>query len=658
MAQFLKRIHAAMRMFKGLHYLRELIAFGWPFLRTYRVRFFSGVALGVAYAAINGLSVGVAPLIVNRLQTEPPPIVNKAQVSTPTSAAAFPKNSFQEALDPILKPIQEYSNNLKTTSKAFSTHVKDFLDQWLPRKGRTVTSQEIFGAIFLISFLTTMRGLLNYLSVYCMSWANERMIQDMRCAVVEKLNTLSLSFFNRSTTAELTQRIDQDTSSLQRAFVLGMPDLVKEPLTLFFIACWLTYIDWQLALFAFIFLPACVVPAVILGKKLKKISFLQRQTGVSQGNLILQVLANIRVVKAFGLEKEQGENYRSLSDQLVSHNINANKKKTMVNPIIESVSGVAMGALLAYVFYAGYNLGEIAGFILALGLSFAPIKKLSALNMLLQQTSIGVHRLLDLFKEQPTVKDREKGIVLNGFKDKIVFSNASFSYGDDLVLKDFNLTIPYGSKLGIVGESGSGKSTLVNLLFRFYDVSSGHITIDGNPLPEITVNSLRQQMALVSQEVLLFNRSVAENISYGRTSATRAEIEAAGRAAYADHFIKELPQGYDTLVGECGNRLSGGQRQRIALARAFVRKAPILVLDEATAALDSDSEKEIQLAIDALTSDQTVISVAHRLATLQSMDQIIVLEKGLLVEQGSFQELLKLNGIFTRLAAHQGIHPS
>jgi len=654
MALFLKSDHASPLMFKGFRYLSKMVAFGWPFLRTYRVRFITGIFLGIAYAAVNGLSVGVAPLIVNRLQHETP-LVEAAKVPPP-QVVSMEASGLRASVDKMTQPFQDLSAAVKVKTKAWGDEAKVALEEFLPRKGRPITGLQIFGAVFLITFLTTLRGVLNYLSVYCMSWANERMIQDLRCAVVEKLNSLSLSFFNRSTTAELTQRIDQDTGNLQRAFVIGMPDLVKEPFTLLFICAWLIYIDWRLAMFAFIFLPACVVPAIILGKKLKKISILQRTTTVTQGNVILQVLANIRVVKAFGLEKAQGENYRELSDDLARHNINANKKKTLINPIIESVSGIAMGGLLAYIFYAGYNLGEIAGFMLALGLSFAPIKKIANLNMLFQQTSVGVNRLLELFAEKPSVVNQVKGVYLKKFQQQIEFKDVAFSYGEAPVLQDFNLTIPAGTKVGIVGESGSGKSTLVNLLFRFYDVTAGSVTMDGHLLKDIEITSLRQQMSLVSQEVLLFNRTVAENIAYGCKGATQAEIQAAAKAAFADHFIRQLPLGYDTPVGEWGNRLSGGQRQRIALARAFVRQAPILVLDEATAALDSDSEKEIQQAIDAFSNDQTVISVAHRLATLRSMDMIIVLEKGRLVEQGSFAELLKRNGIFTRLAAHQGIY--
>jgi subfamily B ATP-binding cassette protein MsbA len=639
-------------MFKGFRYLSRMLAFGWPFLRTYWLRFALGMALGVAYAAVNGLSVGVTPLIVKRLEN---PAAASSPPVSPTPAAAADPQSFRGTVDRWTRPVREPAAALGTTIQTSLQTAQSHLDPWLPLRGRPIDNRQIFGAVFLITFLTSARGLLNYFSTYFMNWANERMIQDLRCAVVKKLNSLSLSYFNRSSTGDLITRIDQDTGSLQRAFVLGLPDLVKEPFTLLFVCAWLLYIDWRLALFAFIFLPACVVPIVILGKKVKRVSIKQRQTGVTQASLILQILANIRVVKAFGLEQAQGENYRSLSNQLVGHNIRANKTKSMVNPIIESLTGLAMGALLAYIFYAGYELNQIAGFMLALGISFGPVKKLAGLNMLLQQTSVGVGRLLELFEEEPEVVDRADAKVPSPFSRQIQFQDVSFAYGDTPVIHHLNLTIPQGSKIGIVGESGSGKSTLINLLFRFYDVTSGQILLDGLDLRELRLCEHRRQMSLVSQEVLLFNRSVAENIAYGKDGASRDEIEQAALSAHADHFIRELPEGYDTLVGEWGNRLSGGQRQRIALARAFVRKAPILVLDEATAALDSDSEKAIQAAIDRLSRDQTVISVAHRLATLRSMDRIIVLDKGHLVESGSFEQLLQHDGIFRRLAAHQGI---
>lgn len=286
---------------------------------------------------------------------------------------------------------------------------------------------------------------------------------------------------------------------------------------------------------------------------------------------------------------------------------------------------------------------------------YPSIKKLAALHVLFQQTSVGVERLVNILQEQPSVKEAPQPRPIERFERNVVFENVSFSYGHELVLSDVNLTVPRGFKLGVAGESGSGKSTMVNLMFRFYDPTQGVIKIDGRDLREFSFHSLRQVLALVSQEVVLFDQTVAENIACGKPGATREDVEAAARAAYAHDFIIKLPKGYDTRVGERGVTLSGGQRQRVAIARAFVRNSPILVLDEATAALDSQSEAEVQVAIDRLTENRTVICVAHRLATLARMDSIIVLSQGRIIEQGSFSELLKKKGTFADMARRQGI---
>jgi len=266
-----------------------------------------------------------------------------------------------------------------------------------------------------------------------------------------------------------------------------------------------------------------------------------------------------------------------------------------------------------------------------------------------------VQRLSELLAEEPSVKEPLQPKKLPQFAQEIAFEKVTFAFGEKVVLSDFGLRIPRGYRLGLAGESGCGKTTALNLLFRFYDPSQGSVKIDGLDLREVSTGDLRSQMALVSQDVVIFDQTVAENIGCGRAGATRAEIEAAAKAAFAHDFILQLPQGYETQVGERGVNLSGGQRQRIAIARAFVRNAPILVLDEATAALDSKSEGEVQAAIDALAEHRTVICVAHRLSTLASMDRIIVLSQGKIIEQGSFDELLRAGKTFAGMAAQQGM---
>ncbi len=329
--------------------------------------------------------------------------------------------------------------------------------------------------------------------------------------------------------------------------------------------------------------------------------------------------------------------------------------KELTNPLIEVVAACGVGALVVYLFWTKQSLGDLVTFVTGMALFFVPVKKLAAVHILFEQAGAGVERLVELLREKPSVVEPLHSKPLKTFEREIRFENVDFSYGHNPVLHGVTLRIPRGFKVGIAGESGSGKSTLVNLLFRFYDVTGGSIKIDGLDVRELSFEDLRHPMALVSQDVFVFRTTVVENIAVGRQGATRAEIEAAARAAHAHEFIMQLPQGYETVIGERGMTLSGGQRQRLAIARAFVRNAPILVLDEATASLDSQSEAEVQSAIDLLEENRTVICVAHRLSTLANLDHIIVLSKGQIVEQGTFDELVRARGTFASMAARQGI---
>ena len=329
--------------------------------------------------------------------------------------------------------------------------------------------------------------------------------------------------------------------------------------------------------------------------------------------------------------------------------------KELVNPLIETFSTIGLGVLIIYIFANNYTLPDIVSFLVGIVTMYTPIKKLGNLHVMFKQASVGVDRLQTVMNEQPSVREPANPKPVAAFRSAITLEDISFSYGHTTVLDHLTLSVPRGHRLGIAGESGSGKSTLVNLLFRFYDVTSGAIKVDGLDVREVSAADLRHQMALVSQEIVLFDQTIAENIALGKLGATQAEIEAAAKAANAHEFILQLPQGYATRAGERGVTLSGGQRQRIAIARAFIRNAPILVLDEATASLDSQSESEVQAAIDKLAENRTVICIAHRLATLRSMDQIIVLTRGKIVEQGTFDELVRKGGAFSEMARKQGL---
>jgi subfamily B ATP-binding cassette protein MsbA len=509
--------------------------------------------------------------------------------------------------------------------------------------------------LFFFPVLVAIRGLAGYLSSYCLAWTSERVVNDLRLDVLKKLSSLSLDYFNRSTMGDLLTRVNGDTASLQRCLSLGFSDLIKEPVTIVSILVALCLIDWQLTLGAILFFPLCAVPVLVLGRKARRASQAGLDVNIAQSSLLVEVLSGIREIKAFGLEGEQAERFRRLSRELIHHAMRGIRAKEQINPIIETVSMIGFGMLVVYIAYRQRNVSEMVSFLAGLAFLYTPVKKLAALHVLLEQTSVGVDRLGEILRQEPTVREPALAKPLTQFKSEIRFEHLSFAYDKQPVLEEIDLIIPRGSKLGLAGESGSGKSTLVNLIFRFYDPTRGAVKIDNVDLRDVSLRDLRRLMALVSQDVVLFDKTVAENIACGKLGATPEEIEAAARAAHAHEFIMQLPEGYQTRIGERGLTLSGGQRQRLAIARAFVRDAPILVLDEATAALDAQAEAEVQAAIDRLEENRTVICIAHRLSTLAAMDRIVVLSQGRVVEEGTFAELLKAGGVFAEMARGQGL---
>lgn len=608
-----------------MRHLLSIMKFAWPYLRRYWRRFLPGLLLAVLCGPANAIMVWLIKTIGSRLA----PL---ALISGPSGTGGM---------------VQQLAT--------FQNQLMQGLDPWLPLMGRPLDWHQIIGGILFVTSPVLFRSVVSYLSGYCLSWVSERVVNDLRADVFAKLNSLSLDFFNRSTMGDLLTRIGGDTAVLQAGLRAGFLDAIKEPVTLLSLLVGLCLVDWQLTLMAAIFLPICFFPIHYLGRKARRATKGGLQAGIIQHSQLVEALSGIRVVKAFGLEQEQLARYRELARQLIHHGMKNVQAYHLINPMIEVIATFGFGVLVVWIVGTQRQLPDMLAFLTGIMMMQAPLKRIANLHMTFQNASVSIERLTHIFAEQPTVKEAPHPKHLTSFQSDIRFENVSFSYGDRMVLENINLAIPRGTKLGIAGDSGSGKSTLVNLLFRFYDPTHGEVLLDGMNLRELAVTDHRQLMALVSQEVVLFDKTVAENIALGHQGATRAQIEDAARHAYAYDFIQQLPKGFDTRIGERGVSLSGGQRQRLAIARAFVRNAPILVLDEATASLDSQAEAEVQAAIDKLAENRTVISIAHRLSTLATSDRIIVLSQGKIVEQGGFDELLRSSGIFAGMAQRQGI---
>lgn len=620
-----------------------VLKFGWKYLKKYWLRLALSVGLGFLFALSNTSFIWAAQVIIGRFEAKP-----AAEKAPSTEKAASPSKAVLDAL-PITAVIRSWSEQAQVE-----------IDLWLPRWKEKLTWRHKVGLLLFLPLLLAMRAATDYFCNYFMGWVSERVIRDLRLDVMDKLGTLSLDFFNRATTGDLLTRINGDTASLMRALRGGGTDLIQAPLTILFIASYLIWMDWKLTLCIFVILPTCILPLFVLGKKARRATTANLRASIKQSSQLVEIIGSIRVVKAFGLEREHMERFRQTSAQMVHAGMKGVQAKELVNPLIEVVSALGIGALLLYVFTSGGSGSgkELTAFLVGAAMLLLPIKKLAGLHILFEQAGVGTRRLHNILTEQPSVMEPTQPKPLPPFSQGITFENVTFGFGPKTVLHDFSLKIPRSHRLGLAGESGSGKTTILNLLYRFYDPAQGRILIDGLDLRDVSMRDLRQQMAMVSQEVVLFDASVADNIAKGKPGATREEIEAAARAAFAHDFIIKLPQGYDTRLGERGKNLSGGQQQRISIARAFIRNAPILVLDEATAALDSKAEAEVQAAIDALAEHRTVICVAHRLSTLATMDEILVLSEGRVVERGTFRELIKKKGgAFSAMAARQGILP-
>jgi subfamily B ATP-binding cassette protein MsbA len=511
-------------------------------------------------------------------------------------------------------------------------------------------------AVLLVSI---GKGLADYGQAYLMAWVGQKVITDLREKVYHHLQDLSLSYFIRTTTGQLISRITNDVNILHATVTDGVTGFLKDILTIIALVTVVFYNDWLLATVSLVIFPVAIVPLARFGKKIRGFS---RRSQVQMGamtTLLQEVLTGQPVVKSFCQEQREKERFSAENKALFRTLMKRYRIRALSSPMMETLGG--MGAAAA-IYVGGSRVlggemtpGAFFSFIAALGMLYEPIKRLNKLNLVIQEGIAAAERIFQILDEEPEVKEVEGARPLPPIANSIEFRNVSFSYEEEPILKEINVEIKKGEVIAIVGESGGGKTTLAHLIPRFFDPSQGSVLIDGIDLREVTLKSLRSQIAMVTQHTVLFNDTVRNNIAYGRPGASMEEIVAAAKAAHAHGFIEALPQGYETVIGEGGVKLSGGQRQRLCIARALLKNAPILILDEATSSLDSESEEEVQKALETLMHGRTVIIIAHRLSTVRNAGRILVLKGGRIVEEGTHSSLLAKNGEYARLYRAQAL---
>jgi ATP-binding cassette, subfamily B, bacterial MsbA len=536
-------------------------------------------------------------------------------------------------------------------SAALAWLIKPMVDDVLQRQD----SLGFVASAILIAYL--LKGIGAYFSSYLMDDLGHRVVLAVRTQLYAHLLVQSAAFFARRTTGALLSRLNNDVNMVQRAVAETVGDLSRETLAVIGFAGLLFYYDAGLALVCLTAAPLVVYPLVRLGAKLRQVTRWSQEALEHMSHVAGEAFSGHRIVKAFGAEEREAVRFRAAAHRLYRQNLKVTRVLSVLPPMMEFLGGLAVVGAIWYgsgeIAEGRLTQGEFTSFVGALLLMYGPVKKLSRVNANLQQAVAASERIFELLDIHTEVRDAPGAAVLPRFHGAIEFRDVTFGYEDGFgrhTLRGVSMRIEAGQMVALVGRSGSGKTTLANLLPRFYDVTGGAILIDGHDIRDVTVASLRAQMGMVTQETVLFDETIAANIAYGVPHATPGAIEAAARTANAHDFIMGQPEGYQTRIGERGQRLSGGQRQRIAIARALLKNSPILILDEATSALDSESEELVQGALARLMENRTSLVIAHRLSTIRRADAIIVLDRGRVVEVGHHDELVaRPKGVYARL---------
>ncbi len=582
----------------------------YGYVKPYKARFVLGLSLGVAFGMVNSL----LPLVV-------------ARVTSTIFHGAAP--------NPMA---------LRSNLEILNT-------------GPKINS--IVLICLAIPAIMTVRSLCSYGNSYYMNWVSNKVVTDIRGQLFGKMVRHSMDFFNKMRSGFLMSRITNDTRAMQMALTSVSSDLFKQPIAVVGGISVLLVMDWKFTVVTLILFPTCLLPLRIYGRRARK-AVQSGQEGMGEMVVTMQeTFAGIRVIKSFARETHQEKSFERSNQLQFSQMMRLIRSMEAVGPLVETIAAIGVGMALLYVYAANLSAGRFFGLITGIFILYDPIKTLSKIHIVMQQSIAATTEIFSILDSEPTVQDAPNAIELTASEGRIDFENVTFRYANTVTdaVSNLNLRIDPGKTYALVGASGAGKSTILSLILRLYDPASGTVKIDGRDLRSITQKSLREQIGLVTQETFLFHDTIFKNIQFGRLDATPEEIYEAAHTAFAHDFIMAQRNGYETIIGDKGCLLSGGQQQRLAIARAVLKNAPVLLLDEATSSLDSESEQQIQKALEKLTAGRTVIAIAHRLSTVLSADQIVVMDYGRIKEIGTHAELLDKSGYYRRLYDHQFNRP-
>lgn len=535
------------------------------------------------------------------------------------------------------------------TDGAIPFLVQHIMDDVFAKKDQTVLTY----LPWVIILVFAVRGLLSFGQSYLSDYVGLRIINDVRNRMHQHLQTLSVSFYFRHPTGTLVARLNSDVMLLRSVLTDALASFLRDATSLLVLVTVAFYKDWVLASIAFFVFPASVLPVIRLSANIKRFT---RRGQISTGALTVLLQESTqgnRIVKAFGMERYENERFVAENRRLFKQQLRASRIKSMVTPAMELLASFAIGGV---VWYGGWSVvagartqGDFMAFMAAMFLMYQPFRNLTKTYTYVHQGMAGAERVFEILDERSEVREKPNALEASPFARAIEFHNVDFGYKETPVLRDINLRINAGEMVALVGVSGAGKSTLADLIPRFFDVNGGKISLDGIDIRDLSLQSLRAQIGIVTQHTFLFNDTIRNNIAYGDPARSMEDVIAAAKAAHAHQFITAIPNGYDSVIGEMGMEISGGQRQRLAIARAILKNAPILVLDEATSALDVESERLVQEALENLMTTRTTLVIAHRLSTIRRADRILVLADGRIVEDGTHEELLARKHEYSRL---------